>query len=118
MDSTTEAGYSPDFVAEKILKSVIEKKKEVLFSFDLNKGKKLCIYIISLIFYEPFQYKGLHTQFVPLEDESKTAGYFINVFEWSIPGKPCQYRRRSLSDQFRTPILAVLSAISLPSWPE
>ncbi|KAJ8985936.1 hypothetical protein NQ317_010693 [Molorchus minor] len=39
--------------------------------------------------------------------------YFINAFEWSIPGKLCQYRRISPSDQFRTAILAVLLWLNL-----
>ncbi|KAJ8978315.1 hypothetical protein NQ317_008187 [Molorchus minor] len=34
--------------------------------------------------------------------------YFMNAFEWPIPGKSCQYRTISPSDQFRTAILAVL----------
>lgn len=37
MDATTEAGYCPEYVAEKIVKAVVEKKKEIIISSLLPK---------------------------------------------------------------------------------
>lgn len=37
MDAATEAGYTPEFVAEKIVKAVVEKKKEIVISTLLPK---------------------------------------------------------------------------------
>ncbi|KAJ8963726.1 hypothetical protein NQ314_005419 [Rhamnusium bicolor] len=52
MDSSTESGYSPDIVAEKIVRAVVEKKKEIIICTILPKlAIFLRKYIPSLYFF-------------------------------------------------------------------
>lgn len=51
MDPTTAAGYSPEFVAHKIVRAVVEKKKEAIISTFLPQvAIKLRKYFPSLYF--------------------------------------------------------------------